>query len=116
LRWSIGKGNTLFDVALETIYTGLEEFLLVLVEVCERVNSFVSSACLLDCQQVSMIAKVDETYAELNWDREELKSGLLSDSIATWHTSKVDECWFNNTLLTVQGLKDLLRETNIQSA
>jgi hypothetical protein len=47
LLWSgVGEGDTLLDVALETINTGLEEGLLVVVEVAERVNGLLSTVCL----------------------------------------------------------------------
>lgn len=49
----------------------------------------------------------EDTYSELDWDREEVNTGLLGDGITTWDTWKVDKGWFNNTLLTVDGLQDL---------
>lgn len=46
LRWVVGKGDTLRNVALQAFYTSLEQGLLVLVKVGKRVVAFLSTGCL----------------------------------------------------------------------
>jgi len=46
LRWVVGEADTLCDVALETFHTGLEESLLVIIEVCEWVVNLLNTTGL----------------------------------------------------------------------
>lgn len=46
LRWVVGEGYALGDVALETFHAGFEERLLVVVEVCEWVVGLFGTGCL----------------------------------------------------------------------
>jgi hypothetical protein len=49
LGWVVGEADALCDVALQALYTGLKEDLLVLVEVCEWVQGFLCSGGLFNC-------------------------------------------------------------------
>jgi hypothetical protein len=51
------------------------------------------------------------TYAELDGNREEVSACDLSDSITTGNTREVDEAGFNDALLALGGLDDLLGES-----
>ena len=53
LGWVVRKGDTLFDVAFQAFYTGLEEDFLVLIEVCEWVQGFLSATGLFECQYIA---------------------------------------------------------------
>jgi len=52
LGWVVGEVYALCDVALQAFYTGLEEGLLVVVEVCEGVECLLGSGCLF---QISVL-------------------------------------------------------------
>lgn len=49
LRWVVGEGDALRNVALQAFYTSLEECLFVLVEVREWVESLLSTGRLKTC-------------------------------------------------------------------
>jgi len=49
LRWVVGKINTLGNVAFQSFNCGLEELLLGIVDVRERVNGFLGSGFLFYC-------------------------------------------------------------------
>ena len=53
LGWVVREADTLFDVAFQAFYTGFEKDLLILVEVCEWVQGFLSSAGLFECQLIA---------------------------------------------------------------
>ena len=55
LGWVVREFNTLGDVALQAFYTGLEEGLLVIIDVCEWVYGLLSTAGLFRCQLVRQI-------------------------------------------------------------
>jgi len=50
LGWVVGEFYTLCDVTLQAFYSGFEEGLLAVVEVCERVLGLFGSGCLLRSQ------------------------------------------------------------------
>lgn len=57
MGWVVRECNTLLNVALQAFDAGLEEALLVLVEVGEWVLSLLSPAGLFDCQYYSTIGR-----------------------------------------------------------
>jgi hypothetical protein len=51
------------------------------------------------------------TYTELNGNGEEVSASGLSNSITTGNTREVNEAGFNDALLALGGLDDLLGES-----
>lgn len=108
----MGEINTLCDVALESFYACLEEFLLGIVDVREWVDGLLDTGGLLKVLATSVkCLEVNKTYAELDWNREEITSGLLGDGITSWYTWEVDERWLDDVLLSVETLEDGLGHT-----
>jgi hypothetical protein len=85
--------DTLGDVALKSLVASLEELLLVLVG---RANGVVGLLCALG--------------AELNRDREVVKTSLLGNGITTGNTGEVDESRLNDASLALVSLEELLGE------
>ena len=94
LRWVLDELDTLLDVALETLVALLQKLLLVVVRALDNVLRLLCT-----------------TLAELDWDGEELETGLLDDLVAAWHAWEVDEGGLDDAGLALVGLDDLLGET-----
>lgn len=89
----MSKGNTLLDVALETLNSSLKESLLVLVQRVERVKRLLGTVG----------AKLDGNGEEL----ESTDGGL--DGLTAWD-GKVDKGWLNDVLLASSSAENLLSE------
>ena len=93
LLWGLGcELNTLADVALETLNTGLEQLLLAVVDGREDIDKVLGTI-----------------WPKLDWDGEEVKTGGRLDGLTTW-SGEVDERWLNNVLLALSGAQNFLGE------
>lgn len=51
------------------------------------------------------------TYTELDGNREEVNTSLLSDLLSAWNARQVDVAGLDETLLSLESLQDLLGES-----
>jgi hypothetical protein len=109
LRRVVDEVDTLLDVTLEVLVAGLKELLLVFVGLADHVDGLLSTRGLQTVRGVH--DNLGNTYAELDWDGEELAAGRLLDGFTTGNTRKVDEAGLDNTLLALDGPDDLLGES-----
>ena len=86
LGWVVRECNTLLDVALQAFHAGVEEGLLVLVEVGEWVLGLFSPAGLFACQYYSANLGEGGSYAKLDRNGEEVTACLLRNGLAPWDT------------------------------
>lgn len=94
LLWGLGcEVNTLADVALKALNTGLEQLLLTVVDGREDVDKVLGTV-----------------WSKLDWDGEEVKTGGGLDGLTTWR-GEVDERWLDDVLLSLSGAENLLGKT-----
>lgn len=84
--WVCDEVDALRDVALETLDAFLKKLLLIGVGVGQNVDGFLCSRGLLHldqhaCEELWM--GTWRTYAEFDWDREEVTARLVRNGIAT---------------------------------
>lgn len=97
--------DTLGDTALQAVNAYFEKSLLMLIDGVEDIKGFLGTVGL---QAVSPIHKLNRgegyTYTKFNGNGEEITASLLSYTLTTWNSRKVDKGWLNDSLLAIYGL------------
>lgn len=113
--WGVGEGDTLLDVALQTLEASIQQCLLLLGNVGQRVRDLLSTVGL-EIKNVSVAQDIRIwkyegnilSYAELNGNGEEVQASGLGNLVTTGNTRQVDEARLDQTLLALDGPQELL--------
>jgi len=109
LRGVVSERNTLLDVALQALDSGLQECLLLVGDIGEDIDGLLGTVGLIVVSSLHKLKAVGEAaYSELDGNREKVHASNLSDLLAAGNTGEVNVGGLNKTLGSLGSLEELL--------
>lgn len=109
----MGERDTLLNIALQALDSGIKKRLLLVGDVGKDVNGLLGTIRLdvVSSPSSSLKKKGRGTYSKLDGDGEEINTSDLLDLLTTGNAGKVDVAGLNEPLGPLGSLEQFLRES-----